>query len=85
MVGCFIFVAVVLGYSNWNGLHLKKVLLLKFYIGSKTDLKNVRGCATGRKKIINWRKRSRELIATLKKNKNAKLTTHAHAKEKRGL
>lgn len=47
--------------------------------------KNVRGCATGRKKIINWRKRSRELIATLKKNKNAKLTTHAHAKEKRGL
>lgn len=65
----------------WNGLHLQKVSLLKVYVGNKLDFKNVRGCATGRKKIINWRKRSRELNATLK-IKKCKVNHYMHMQKR---
>lgn len=48
----------------------------------QAGFKNVRGCATGRKKIINWRKRSRELIAILK-IKKFKVNHYMHMQKRK--
>lgn len=66
----------------WNGLHLQKVSPLKVYDGNKPDFKNVRGCATGRKKNHKLEKKKQGLIATLK-IKNAKLTTTCTCKREK--
>lgn len=80
-VGCFIFVGVLGCSLEWSRLHLQKVSLLKVYVGNKPDFKNVRGCATGRKKNYKLEKKKQE-IDCYSKNQKCKVNHYMHMQKK---